>query len=122
LHSLDLHQFGRCCHLDLRLQIGFLQRSLQLCLENRIRDDRQAERLNQRLAELTERFPHIRHHRQRWLAEHLAIGSHHSGQLPAWKQVLEALMSEGLLDAIFATLEVQKGQTVKAGQLIATLA
>jgi superfamily II RNA helicase len=83
--------------------------ALQLCLENRIRDDRQAERLNQRLAELTERFPHIRHHRQRWLAEHLAIGSHHSGQLPAWKQVLEALMSEGLLDAIFATSTVAAG-------------
>jgi ATP-dependent RNA helicase HelY len=83
--------------------------ALQLCLENRIQDDRQAELLNLRLAELTDRFPHVRRHRQRWMAEHLAIGSHHSGQLPAWKQILEVLMSEGLLDAIFATSTVAAG-------------
>jgi ATP-dependent RNA helicase HelY len=83
--------------------------ALQLCLENRIQDDRQAELLNIRLVELTDRFPHVRHHRQRWIAEHLAVGSHHSGQLPAWKQILEALMSEGLLDAIFATSTVAAG-------------
>jgi ATP-dependent RNA helicase HelY len=39
----------------------------------------------------------------------LAVGSHHSGQLPAWKLVLETLMSEGLLDAIFATSTVAAG-------------
>jgi ATP-dependent RNA helicase HelY len=83
--------------------------ALQLCLENRIQDDRQAELLNQRLSELTERFPHVKRHRQRWIVEHLAVGSHHSGQLPAWKQILESLMSEGLLDAIFATSTVAAG-------------
>jgi len=83
--------------------------ALQLCLENRIQDDRQAELLNHRLAELTERFPHVKRHRQRWIAEHLAVGSHHSGQLPAWKLILETLMSEGLLDAIFATSTVAAG-------------
>lgn len=83
--------------------------ALQLCLENRIEDPDRAMRLNQRMAELTERFPHVKRHRQRWLIEHLAVGSHHSGQLPAWKQVLEALMSEGLLDAIFATSTVAAG-------------
>jgi ATP-dependent RNA helicase HelY len=83
--------------------------ALQLCRENRIQDPARAEALNRRIAELSEAFPHIRHHRQRWLAEHLAVGSHHSGQLPAWKQILEALMSEGLLDAIFATSTVAAG-------------
>ncbi|MFZ1984990.1 MAG: DEAD/DEAH box helicase, partial [Desulfatitalea sp.] len=83
--------------------------ALQLCLENRIQDDEQAQRINQRMVELGERFPHIKRHRQRWLIENLAVGSHHSGQLPAWKQVLEALMSEGLLDAIFATSTVAAG-------------
>ncbi len=83
--------------------------ALQLCLENRIRNEKQAELLNRRLFELTEQFPHVKRHRQRWLAEHLAVGSHHSGQLPAWKQVLETLMSEGLLDAIFATSTVAAG-------------
>ena len=83
--------------------------ALQLCSINRIQNPQQAEALSRRMAELTEAFPHIRRHRQRWLAEHLAVGSHHSGQLPAWKQVLEALMSEGLLDAIFATSTVAAG-------------
>ncbi len=84
-------------------------RAVQLCLENRVRNAEQAALLNQRMAELGERFPHIRHHRQRWMVEQMAVGAHHSGQLPAWKQTLEALMSEGLLDAIFATSTVAAG-------------
>lgn len=83
--------------------------ALQLCLENRIQDPGRAEALQQQVADLVERFPHVRRHRQRWSLEHLAVGSHHSGQLPAWKQVLEILMSEGLLDAIFATSTVAAG-------------
>ena len=83
--------------------------ALQLCLENRIQDPERAETLSRRMAELADKFPHIRRHRQRWLVEHLAVGSHHSGQLPAWKQLLETLMSEGLLDAIFATSTVAAG-------------
>jgi ATP-dependent RNA helicase HelY len=83
--------------------------ALQLCLENRIRSPERAEALSRRITELTDRFPHVRRHRQRWILEHMAVGSHHSGQLPAWKQVLEFLMSEGLLDAIFATSTVAAG-------------
>jgi ATP-dependent RNA helicase HelY len=83
--------------------------AVQLCLENRVRNPERARALQQRVAELIERFPHVRRHRQRWQLENLAVGSHHSGQLPAWKQVLEVLMSEGLLDAIFATSTVAAG-------------
>ncbi|MGB5750060.1 MAG: DEAD/DEAH box helicase, partial [Desulfobacterales bacterium] len=53
--------------------------------------------------------PHIANHRQRWHLEHLAVGAHHSGQLPSWKLVLEELMAEGLLDAVFATSTVAAG-------------
>ncbi len=84
-------------------------RALQLCLENRVRNPEQAALLSERLTQLGERFPHIREHRQRWMVERLAVGAHHSGQLPAWKQTLEMLMSEGLLDAIFATSTVAAG-------------
>ncbi len=83
--------------------------ALGLCQENRIQNPERAAALQQRIAELVEDFPHIRRHRQRRPLEHLAVGSHHSGQLPAWKQVLEHLMSEGLLDAIFATSTVAAG-------------
>jgi ATP-dependent RNA helicase HelY len=83
--------------------------ALELCRENSIQDPYQAEIISRRMEALTRTVPHIQRHRQRWQAEHLAVGSHHSGQLPAWKQVLEALMSEGLLDAIFATSTVAAG-------------
>ncbi|MEJ2659131.1 MAG: DEAD/DEAH box helicase [Desulfobacteraceae bacterium] len=83
--------------------------ALQLCHENRIQDPERAAAISRRLEALTRAIPHTQRHRQRWLVEHLAVGSHHSGQLPAWKQVLEALMSEGLLDAIFATSTVAAG-------------
>ena len=81
----------------------------QLCMQNRINDPHRAQELSRRIEELLSSQPHIRNHRQRWLLEHLAVGSHHSGQLPAWKLVLETLMSEGLLDAIFATSTVAAG-------------
>jgi superfamily II RNA helicase len=83
--------------------------ALQLCLENRGADRDLTELRRSRLADLAARFPHIRRHRQRWMTEHLAVGAHHSGQLPVWKLVLETLMSEGLLDAIFATSTVAAG-------------
>jgi superfamily II RNA helicase len=84
-------------------------RALHLCLQNTIQDPERAAGLNQRIAELVGDQPHIKRHRQRWLLEQLAVGSHHSGQLPAWKFVLENLMSEGWLDAIFATSTVAAG-------------
>jgi ATP-dependent RNA helicase HelY len=83
--------------------------AVQLCRENRIQNPHRAAALQHRIAELVANFPHIRHHRHRRPLEQLAVGSHHSGQLPAWKQVLEHLMSEGLLDAIFATSTVAAG-------------
>jgi superfamily II RNA helicase len=37
------------------------------------------------------------------------VGAHHAGQLPGWKLVLETLMNEGLLNAVFATSTVAAG-------------
>ncbi|HSM88826.1 MAG TPA: ATP-dependent DNA helicase, partial [Desulfobacterales bacterium] len=53
--------------------------------------------------------PRIASHRQLWHLEHLAVGAHHAGQLPSWKIVLERLMTDGLLDAVFATTTVAAG-------------
>ena len=66
-------------------------------------------RLSQKIEEYIQDTPHLAHHRQRWHLEHLAVGAHHSGQLPSWKLVLEKLMTEGLLDAVFATSTVAAG-------------
>ncbi|NNG01759.1 MAG: DEAD/DEAH box helicase [Desulfobacteraceae bacterium] len=92
--------------------------SLQLCTQNQDTDnDRHAER-NQRITALIGENPHISNHRQRWALEHLAVGSHHSGQLPAWKLVLETLMTEGLLDAVFATSTVAAGVNFPARTMV----
>ncbi|MGD8303699.1 MAG: ATP-dependent DNA helicase, partial [Desulfobacterales bacterium] len=62
--------------------------------------------------------PHIHKHRQRWFLENLAIGSHHAGQLPTWKLMLERLMSDGLLDAVFATSTVAAGVNFPARTVV----
>jgi ATP-dependent RNA helicase HelY len=66
-------------------------------------------RLGPIIEEYIQPTPHIANHRQRWHLEHLAVGAHHSGQLPSWKLVLEKLMTDGLLDAVFATSTVAAG-------------
>jgi superfamily II RNA helicase len=83
--------------------------ALELSKENELQDPERKERLMCRIEELALHAPHIRHHRQMHQLEHLALGAHHSGQLPSWKIVLETLMSEGLLDAVFATSTVAAG-------------
>jgi len=83
--------------------------ALSLCEKNIIHDSDRKQRLSQRIETLIEKVPHVATHRQRWHLENLAVGSHHSGQLPAWKLILETLMSEGLLDAVFATSTVAAG-------------
>ena len=92
--------------------------ALQLCLENRLRDSLRQEKLSRRIEQLVSQSPHIARHRQRWHLEHLAVGSHHSGQLPAWKLVLETLMSEGLLEAVFATSTVAAGVNFPARTVV----
>ena len=65
--------------------------------------------LNQRIDTVTDGQIHLRHHRQMNQLRHGAVAAHHSGQLPAWKLVIEDLMTRGLLDAVFATSTVAAG-------------
>jgi len=84
-------------------------RALEVC-RGRMKLEKQPDwRLSQKIEEYIQDTPHIANHRQRWHLEHLAVGAHHSGQLPSWKLVLEKLMTEGLLDAVFATSTVAAG-------------
>jgi len=47
-----------------------------------------------------------------------AVGAHHGGQLPAWKLVIEALMTDGLLEAVFATSTVAAGVNFPARSVV----
>ncbi len=92
--------------------------ALDLCEEglrhDRIRNDKRSLRIQ----ELVAHNSHIARHRQLWHLEHLAVGAHHSGQLPAWKLILETLMTEGLLDAVFATSTVAAGVNFPARTIV----
>ncbi|MFZ5572785.1 MAG: DEAD/DEAH box helicase [Thermodesulfobacteriota bacterium] len=93
--------------------------ALDLCTEeNLLHDPERKLSLNQRIEALVSQSPHIAGHKQRWQLEHLGVGAHHSGQLPAWKIVIETLMTEGLLDAVFATSTVAAGVNFPARSVV----
>jgi superfamily II RNA helicase len=92
--------------------------ALDLCHENQLQDSRRQQRLCQRIKTLISQSPYIAKHRQRWHLEHLAVGAHHAGQLLGWKLVLETLMTEGLLDAVFATSTVAAGVNFPARTVV----
>ena len=74
--------------------------------------------LKERIDSFGRQNSHIYNHRQRWFLENLALGSHHAGQLPTWKLMLERLMSDGLLDAVFATSTVAAGVNFPARTVV----
>lgn len=82
--------------------------ALNLCLNHSISNSRKRE-LKERIKELEKNISHISFHRHLGKLENLAVASHHSGQLPSWKLIVETLMTEGLLDAVFATSTVAAG-------------
>ncbi|MBW1693502.1 MAG: DEAD/DEAH box helicase [Deltaproteobacteria bacterium] len=92
--------------------------ALDLCLENLTLDKNIKFKRNHRIRELIAQHPHMVNHRQLWHLEDLAVGAHHSGQLPAWKLVLETLMTEGFLEAVFATSTVAAGVNFPARAIV----
>lgn len=53
--------------------------------------------------------PEVKRHKHRNILVKAGIASHHAGHLPSWKLLVESMMSEGLLNAIFATSTVAAG-------------
>ena len=60
-------------------------------------------------ARLSNNIAEVRGHRHWDTIIRGGVASHHAGHIPAWKLVIEKLMSAGLLDAIFATATVAAG-------------
>lgn len=79
--------------------------------------ERKAQR-HERIETLMSKFPHVSNHKQMNYLENFAIGAHHSGQLPAWKLIVETLMTEGLLDVVFATSTVAAGVNFPARTIL----
>jgi len=92
--------------------------ALDLCSTTTGRDKYSKEMLNKRIDELIHLHPHLARHNQVWHLRNLGVGSHHSGQLPLWKLMIEDLMAKGLLEAVFATSTVAAGINVPARSII----
>src|SRR5256714_3822771 len=82
-----------------------------------IKDDRREARRDF-MRSLIEQNPEIRNHRHWDTIIRGGIASHHAGHLPAWKLVIEKMMSAGLLDAIFATATVAAGVDFPARSVV----
>lgn len=53
--------------------------------------------------------PEIYKHKHAKILVNAGVASHHAGHMPAWKLLIEKMMSAGLLNAIFATSTVAAG-------------
>ncbi len=112
-------------HFDLLPAIFFLKsraecdQAVRLCNGRLMkRDPERKQKLMDRLDELTQANPHLAAHPQRKYLEETGTAGHHSGHLPAWKVVVETLMAEGLLDAMFATSTVAAGVNFPARSVV----
>ena len=77
-------------------------------------------RIRSRIEEFLKEYPFLERHPHLPYVEHHALCSHHGGQLPHWKIVLEKLMNEGYLDAIFSTSTVAAGMNFPARTVVLT--
>ncbi len=88
-----------------------------------IRRDPNIERREARrdfIRSFVEQHPEVKGHRHWDTIIKGGIASHHAGHIPAWKLVIERLMSAGLLDAIFATATVAAGVDFPARTVVLT--
>ena len=112
---LDFGEIIKCLRtFDLLPAIFFLKsrtdcnRALQSCYKTE-RPYEVRERFQREIKDFLRHYPHLKGHRQmRPLLESM-VGSHHAGQLPYWKLLIERMMIKGYLDAIFSTSTVAAG-------------
>jgi superfamily II RNA helicase len=85
-------------------------------------DNQRREARRDLMRSVVEQHPEIRSHRHWDTIIKGGVASHHAGHIPAWKLVIEKLMSAGLLDAIFATSTVAAGVDFPARTVVLTVA
>jgi superfamily II RNA helicase len=114
-HRLNYGDIIRCLGaFDLLPAIFFLKsradcdRALMTCRTTRKLWE-QRERCSSEVREFVRMYPHLRGHRQLTPLLESAVASHHAGQLPYWKVLVERMMTGGCLDAIFSTSTVAAG-------------
>ena len=94
----------------------------EAALSRRSMADERRELRRDFMLSLVEQHPEIRSHRHWDTIVRGGIASHHAGHMPAWKLVIEKMMSAGLLDTIFATATVAAGVDFPARTVVVTCA
>src|SRR6059058_3782108 len=98
------------------------QAASEAALSRRDPDDRRREARRDFMRSFVEEHAEVRGHRHWDTIIRGGVASHHAGHIPAWKLVIEKLMSAGLLDAIFATATVAAGVDFPARSVVITAA
>ncbi|MDT4896132.1 MAG: ATP-dependent helicase HelY [Acidobacteriota bacterium] len=81
----------------------------EAALARRDHDNERREARRTIMRTFVEEHPEVRKHRHWETIIKGGVAAHHAGHIPAWKLLIERLMSAGLLDAIFATATVAAG-------------
>jgi ATP-dependent RNA helicase HelY len=96
------------------------QAASEAALTRRDMNDTRREARRDFMRAFVEEYPEVRGHRHWDTIIRGGVASHHAGHIPAWKLVIEKLMSAGLLDAIFATATVAAGVDFPARTVVLT--
>jgi superfamily II RNA helicase len=92
-------------------------RAIFTCLQSDI-EPRVNASLKQAVSAFLMDFPHLEGHRQIGPLLKSRVGSHHGGQLPYWKALIEKMMSKGYLETIFSTSTVAAGVNFPARTVV----
>src|SRR5690349_9051848 len=98
------------------------QAASEAALTRRDPNDSRREARRDFMRAFVERHAEVRGHRHWDTIIRGGVASHHAGHIPAWKLVIEKMMSAGLLDAIFATATVAAGVDFPARTVVVTVA
>src|SRR5712691_8762778 len=98
------------------------QAASESALTRRDSNEQRREARRDFMRSFVEVHPEVRAHRHWDTIVRGGVASHHAGHIPAWKLVIEKLMSAGLLDAIFATATVAAGVDFPARTVVLTVA
>ena len=96
------------------------QAATESALTRRDPNESRREKRREFMKDFVTHYPEVRNHRHWDTIVRAGVASHHAGHIPAWKLVIEKLMSAGLLDAIFATATVAAGVDFPARSVVLT--
>lgn len=82
------------------------------------KSDEVRERFKREVRDFLRKYPHLEGHRQMKSLMKCTVGSHHAGQLPYWKVLIEKMMVKGYLEAIFSTSTVAAGVNFPARTVV----